>query len=63
MQFYCDLLAGLLVFVWKTMVACFSTLLMTQDEDCNGKDSHSEEDVTSVIQTVHYLYIQVSSSI
>ncbi|XP_054828909.1 eIF-2-alpha kinase GCN2 isoform X2 [Eublepharis macularius] len=29
------------------------------DEDCNGKDSHNEEDVTSVIQTVHYLYIQM----
>nr|XP_056707847.1 eIF-2-alpha kinase GCN2 [Euleptes europaea] len=29
------------------------------DEDCNGKDTHSEEDVTSVIQTVHHLYIQM----
>ncbi|XP_060118186.1 eIF-2-alpha kinase GCN2 isoform X2 [Heteronotia binoei] len=30
-----------------------------KDEDCNGKDRHSEEDITSVIQTVHYLYIQM----
>lgn len=32
---------------------------MTQDEDCNEKEGLSEEDGTSVIQTVHYLYIQV----
>uniref|UniRef100_A0A6J0TZA8 non-specific serine/threonine protein kinase n=1 Tax=Pogona vitticeps TaxID=103695 RepID=A0A6J0TZA8_9SAUR len=29
------------------------------DEDCKGKESHSEEDGTSMIQTVHYLYIQM----
>ncbi|XP_077179044.1 eIF-2-alpha kinase GCN2 isoform X2 [Paroedura picta] len=29
------------------------------EEDCNGKDSRSEEDVISVTQSVHYLYIQM----
>lgn len=37
----------------------YSVFNTTQDEDCNGKDNLSEEDGTSVIQTVHYLYIQV----
>ncbi|XP_066486754.1 eIF-2-alpha kinase GCN2 isoform X2 [Tiliqua scincoides] len=31
----------------------------TTDEDCNGKESLSEEDEKAVIQTVHYLYIQM----
>ncbi|XP_053138825.1 eIF-2-alpha kinase GCN2 [Hemicordylus capensis] len=31
----------------------------TTDEDCNGKDTHSEEGSASMIQTLHYLYIQM----
>lgn len=33
---------------------------VTQDEEGNEKSSHEEEDRIPVIQTVHYLYIQVS---
>ncbi|XP_060616148.2 eIF-2-alpha kinase GCN2 [Anolis sagrei] len=31
----------------------------TTDEDCKGKDSHSEGNGTAEVQTLHYLYIQM----
>lgn len=46
---------------WVPVANCSAIFIVIKDEEGNEKNGHGGEDSTPVIQTVHYLYIQVQT--